>query len=87
MKRGKPDTHAVRQTTQLLERTDGRENVPWLPASDILEVVLVVHSCKPACIPRECEVVKHVGKVYEVFDGEIGFRAAMKSLRAQDLSE
>jgi hypothetical protein len=52
-----------------------------------LEVVLVVHLCQPACIPREGEVVKDVGKVYEVFDGEIGFRAAMKSLRAQDLSE
>jgi hypothetical protein len=84
---GKPDTHAVRQTTQLLERTDGSATVPWLPASDILEVVLVVHSCQLACIPREGEVVRHVGPVYEVFDGEIGFRAAMKSLRAQDLSE
>jgi hypothetical protein len=84
---GKPDTHAVRQTTQLLVRSDWRPNVPWLPVSDILEVVLVVHSCKSACIPREGEVVKHVGPVYEVFDGEIGFRAAMKSLRAQDLSE
>ena len=86
MKRGKPVTHAVRQTTQLVVRTDGRETVPWLPASDLLEVVLVVHSCQPACIPREGQVVKHVGSKYEVFDGEIGFRAAMKSLRAQDLS-
>ena len=85
--RGKPVLHPVRQTTQLEVRTDGRPNVPWLPASDILEVVLVVHSCKQACIPLVGEVVKHVGKVYEVFDGEIGFRAAMKSLRAQDFSE